>query len=102
MSMTNEERNERDEAEEKMLEIQRYLNGLKRYTEKGIPIYMDGELSEPEDWEKLFEVREDNRFYMGDYVQEESGGLKEIRFDKVYLCEKYPPKEKGPKKGKGQ
>ena len=23
-------------------EMTRYLNGLKRYTEKGIPIYMDG------------------------------------------------------------
>lgn len=26
-------------------EMTRYLNGLKRYTEKGIPIYMDGKLS---------------------------------------------------------
>lgn len=26
-------------------------------------------------------------FYMGDYVQAEGGGLKEIRFDKVYLSE---------------
>ena len=25
-------------------EMTRYLNGLKRYTEKGIPIYMDGKL----------------------------------------------------------
>ena len=37
--------------------------------------------------EKLFEVREDGMFYMGDYVQAEGGGLKEIRFDKVYLSE---------------
>ena len=34
---------------------------------------------------KLFEIRDDNMFYMGDYVQAESGGLKEVRFDKVYL-----------------
>ena len=64
-----------------------YLNGLKRYTEKGIPIYMDGKLSGQREWEKLFEVREDGMFYMGDYVQAEGGGLKEIRFDKVYLSE---------------
>ena len=64
--------------EQKTEEMTRYLNGLKRYTEKGIPIYMDG---------KLFEVREDGMFYMGDYVQAEGGGLKEIRFDKVYLSE---------------
>ena len=52
-------------------EMTRYLNGLKRYTEKGIPIYMDGKLSGQREWEKLFEVREDGMFYMGDYVQAE-------------------------------
>ena len=50
-------------------------------------IYMDGKLSGQREWEKLFEVREDGMFYMGDYVQAEGGGLKEIRFDKVYLSE---------------
>ena len=54
-------------------EMTRYLNGLKRYTEKGIPIYMDGKLSGQREWEKLFEVREDGMFYMGDYVQAEGG-----------------------------
>ena len=44
-------------------------------------------LSGQREWEKLFEVREDGMFYMGDYVQAEGGGLKEIRFDKVYLSE---------------
>ena len=48
---------------------------------------MDGKLSGQREWEKLFEVREDGMFYMGDYVQAEGGGLKEIRFDKVYLSE---------------
>lgn len=62
----------------------RYMNGLKRYQSKGIPIYMDGKLSNAADWERLFELREDNMFYMGDYVQAETGELKEIRFDKVY------------------
>lgn len=62
-----------------------YLGGLMRLKEKGIPIYMDGRESGPLDWERLFEIREDNLFYMGDYVQAEAGGIKEIRFDKVYL-----------------
>lgn len=66
---------------------QRYLGGLKRLSEKGIQIYIDGEPSEPEDWEKLFEIREDRMFYMGDYVQAEAGGIKEVRFDKVYLSD---------------
>ena len=43
--------------EQKIEEMTRYLNGLKRYTEKGIPIYMDGKLSGQREWEKLFEVR---------------------------------------------
>ena len=66
-------------------EKQQYLGGLRRLSEKGIAIYMDGRVSGPPEWEKLFEIRDDNMFYMGDYVQAESGGLKEVRFDKVYL-----------------
>lgn len=72
------------EAEGAKEERTRYMNGLKRYQNKGIPIYMDGKLSNAADWERLFELREDNMFYMGDYVQAETGELKEIRFDKVY------------------
>ena len=66
-------------------EKQQYLGGLRRLSEKGIAIYVDGRVSGPPEWEKLFEIRDDNMFYMGDYVQAESGGLKEVRFDKVYL-----------------
>ena len=36
--------------EQKTEEMTRYLNGLKRYTEKGIPIYMDGKLSGQREW----------------------------------------------------
>lgn len=73
-----------NQTEEKREEMRRYLAGLKRYKEKGIPIYVDNELTEPEDCGKLFEIREDGMFYMGDYVQADTGELKEIRFDKVY------------------
>ena len=45
----NEEKNERKQ----------YLDGLKRYRERGIPIYMDGQISNPKDWERLFEIREE-------------------------------------------
>lgn len=64
--------------------IERYVGGLMRYAEKGIPIYMDGELSGPDEWARLFELREDRMFYMGDYIQDEKGELKAICFDKVY------------------
>lgn len=68
-------------------EKQRYLGGLRRLSEKGVQIYIDGQLAAPEDWERLFEIREDRMFYMGDYVQAEAGGIKEVRFDKVYLSD---------------
>lgn len=84
--------------EEKDLAKYQYLGGLKRLTEKGIPIYMDGHISGPPDWEKLFEIREDNMFYMGDYVQAETGGLKEIRFDKVYHSSEEVTGQKNKKK----
>lgn len=65
-----------------------YLNGLMRYQERGVPILIDGVETSPEEWDKIFEVREDGGFYMGDYILEEKGDgkrkLKEIRFDKVY------------------
>lgn len=89
--------------------IETYLEGLKKYKERGIPILIDGKEAESPEWQKLFQVCEDGSFYMGDYVLTEvsageAGGpeetgvagvtgaagegrrqrLKEIRFDKVY------------------
>ena len=39
---------------------------------------MDGRVSGPPEWEKLFEIRDDNMFYIGDYVQAEYEELKEV------------------------
>ncbi len=63
---------------------QQVISGLKRYEAKGIPVYIDGKTPEEEDWEKIFQIREDGSFYMCDYVGAEEGNLKEIRFDRVY------------------
>lgn len=63
---------------------ERYLDGLKRFRKKGIPIYIDGKESEDEELERILEICEDGAFYMGDYVGADKGCLKEIRFDKVY------------------
>ena len=62
---------------------EQFINGLKRYPEKGVQVYIDGKIAGPFDWDKLMVLREDNQFYMGDFVQDESG-LREIRFDMVY------------------
>lgn len=80
---------------------EQFINGLKRYPEMGVQVYIDGEIAGPMDWDKLTMLREDNRFYMGDFVQDESG-LREIRFDMVYhgeiQMEREPYRRRGKKK----
>ncbi len=78
-----------------------YLDGLRRYKDRGIPIIIDGEECPETDWERIFEMGEDGGFYMGDYVGAEQGCLKEIRFDKVYLCDP-PEKNKSRKSAIGK
>ena len=63
---------------------QEYIKGLKRYEQKGIPVYIDGKKPEEEDWEKIFQIQEDGGFYMSDFIGLEDGKLREIHFDKVY------------------
>ena len=77
--------------EEKKNQERIYLEGLKRYSDRGIPIYIDGKRSTEADWHKIFEIHEDGGFYMGDYVGADEGCLREIRFDRVYLCTKDKP-----------
>lgn len=81
--MTKEERLK--ELERRRCEQQRvFLEGLNRYRKKGVSIYVDGKECRPEDYKKIFEVKEDGSFYMGDYISAESGILTEIHFDRVY------------------
>ena len=63
-----------------------YVEQLKEYQSKGVPIYIDGKETEQEkDWYRIFEVREDGAVYMADYINTEDGQLSEIHFDLVYL-----------------
>lgn len=62
----------------------RFISGLKKYHKRGIPIFIEGELAEEKDWDRIFQINEDGSFYMGDYVGADEGELKEIHFDKVY------------------
>lgn len=62
-----------------------YLAGLKRYRDQGITILIDGKELQEKDWNKIFEVKEDDYFYMADYIPDEkTGKLHQIRFDRVY------------------
>ena len=76
---------EREQLAFERAEKEKFIKGLKRYPEKGIPVFIDDKEPEEEDWEKLTVVREDNRFYMGDFIPDpDTGRLREIRFDMVY------------------
>ena len=90
-----------------------FLDGLRRYRERGVRVLLDGKEVEIDDLEVIFDEQPDGSFYMGDYVledehtmhetlsgsqkvkesQTEYGGevlcrrkrrLKKIRFDRVY------------------
>lgn len=63
-----------------------YVNRLRKYRDRGIPVLIDGRaICQESDWYKIFEVREDGAFYMADYVNTGKGILSEIHFDLVYL-----------------
>lgn len=65
-------------------EQRQYIDGLRRFEARGIPVYIDGKKPKEEDWDRIFQVQEDGGFYMCDYVGAGEGNLKEIRFDRVY------------------
>lgn len=48
-----------------------YVEGMRRYQEQGVRVLIDGKDADDELWEKVFEIRQDGGFYMGDYVLEE-------------------------------
>lgn len=51
-----------------------FVQGFKRYQEKGISVLIDGKEADDTLWKKLFEVRSDGGFYMGDYIFEDAPG----------------------------
>ena len=57
-------------------------NALVAYENAGIALTLGGRPSTPRELARLCVIREKGS-YMGDYIQDEKGKLKEIRFDKV-------------------
>lgn len=57
-----------------------YLIELEEYVTKGIPLVLEGHISTPI---QIYEALRECNDYMSDYVGDEKGELKEIRFDKV-------------------
>lgn len=54
-----------------------FLEGLRRYRDRGVIIRIDGKEAEESEWVKLLEVQRDGSFYMGDYIVEEHVPLEE-------------------------
>lgn len=80
------DKEEREQREMEMEERRKFVEGMMRYPEIGIAVYIDDKIPRDQsDWDKLTVIREDNQFYMADFVaDQENGKLKEVRFDKVY------------------
>ncbi len=65
------EREEQEKRECEMEERRKVIDGMKRYQEMGIPVYIDDKIPEEDDWEKIIAIRSDHRFYQADYIMEE-------------------------------
>ncbi|MCL2052648.1 MAG: hypothetical protein FWG91_13120 [Lachnospiraceae bacterium] len=59
------------------------LSSLKCISNKGIILYLDGKLATPD--EIAYRCINDKAAYMPDYIMDDKGTLKEIRYDKVVL-----------------
>ncbi|MFA9377053.1 MAG: hypothetical protein ACERKZ_09920 [Lachnotalea sp.] len=57
-----------------------FLIELEAYVSKGVPLVLEGRISTPI---QIFDAFRECNNYMSDYVSDEKGNLKEIRFDKV-------------------
>jgi len=57
-----------------------YLIELEEYVIKGVPLVLEGRISSAE---KVYDALRECNDYMSDYVGDERGMVKEIRFDKV-------------------
>ena len=96
---------DKEECEQREMEMEarrKFVEGMMRYPEIGIEVYIDDKIPESQsDWDKLTVIREDNQFYMADFVEDlENGRLKEVRFDKVYHGELESESDKRRKRGR--
>lgn len=57
-----------------------FLMELEEYETKGVPLVLEGQESTPV---QIFDALRECNDYMSDYVGDEKGDIKEIRFDKV-------------------
>lgn len=66
----------------KQHEKQQMLTELSRYEQMGVSLYIDGRQEQSVDIVKTITLNEDS-IYMPDYVQDTSGRIIQIRYDKI-------------------
>ena len=59
-----------------------FIEGLMRCQKQGIPVLIDGRKGTRKNLLRLF-AAEPSAYYMGDYISDDRGVLREIRFDKI-------------------
>ena len=59
-----------------------FLEGLRRFQERGVAVLIDGKVCEFGELDWIF-TAETGTFYVGGCIPDEKGDLKEIHFDKV-------------------
>lgn len=69
-----------NEAEKASFEKQ-----LAEVSKQGVALYLDGHVSTPEEIARTYAINED-LVYMPDYVVDETGTLREVRYDKIEGC----------------
>ena len=61
------------------IELKKHLLNISR---RGVDLYLEGEPASPEEIARKFYVCEED-VYMPDFVMDEHGRLKEVRYDKI-------------------
>lgn len=65
------------------VDCDKYISGLKKYESRGVGILIDGKKGSEIGLRKILQHRDVGSFYLGSYIEDEKGVLREIRFNKI-------------------
>lgn len=65
------------------VDCDKYISGLKKYESRGVGILIDGKKGSEIGLRKILQHSDVGSFYLGSYIEDEKGVLREIRFNKI-------------------
>lgn len=65
------------------IDCDKYISGLKKYESRGVGILIDGKKGSERALRKILQHSDAGSFYLGSYIEDEEGVLREIRFNKM-------------------